>query len=368
MKLLKTCLIALAVLPLSAIAQSQTKLTVDDFAIKAGETKTLTVNLDNPDMTVTLVQFDLELPEGLSVAKDEDDEYLIEMTSRASKKHTLDYNYKNGRVLLSSSSNKTLSGTSGPIITIDLTAAATFETGTITLKNIEIVSPDNTAENPVVSKPDDIVINIVAQQTTVSIKADDLTMVYGDDVPELTYTVTDGEALGVPELSCDVTSESPVGTYPIVITEGTLTNDIKNLTNGTLTITKAPLTITAKSYTIQQGDAMPDFEVTYSGFKNNETEGVLITEPEINCTANDSSVPGEYDIVASNAEAENYDISYVDGKLTIEEASGIQTITFDVKAGNVYDMSGRRIRENATTLEGLSKGVYIFNGHKVVKE
>ena len=160
MKLLKTCLIALAVLPLSAIAQSQTKLTVDDFTIKAGETKTLTVNLENPDMTVTLVQFDLELPEGLSIPKDEDDEYLIEMTSRASKKHTLDYNSKNGRVLLSSSSNKTLSGTSGPIITIDLTAAATFETGTITLKNIEIVSPDNTAANPVFSKPDNVVINI----------------------------------------------------------------------------------------------------------------------------------------------------------------------------------------------------------------
>ena len=160
MKLLKTCLIALAVLPLTAAAQSQTKLTVDDFTINANETQTLTVNLENPDMTVTLVQFDLELPEGLSIPKDEDDEYLIDMTSRASKKHTLDYNDKNGRVLLSSSSNKTLSGQSGAIITIELTAAATFETGTITLKNIEIVSPDNTAENPVFSKPDNVVINI----------------------------------------------------------------------------------------------------------------------------------------------------------------------------------------------------------------
>ena len=160
MKLLKTCLIALAVLPLTAAAQSQTKLTVDDFTINANETQTLTVNLENPDMTVTLVQFDLELPEGLSIPKDEDDEYLIDMTSRASKKHTLDYNDKNGRVLLSSSSNKTLSGTSGAIITIDITAAATFETGTITLKNIEIVSPDNTAANPVFSKPDNVVINI----------------------------------------------------------------------------------------------------------------------------------------------------------------------------------------------------------------
>jgi hypothetical protein len=160
MKLLKACLIALTVLPLTAAAQSQTKLTVDDFTINANETQTLTVNLENPDMTVTLVQFDLELPEGLSIPKDEDDEYLIDMTSRASKKHTLDYNDKNGRVLLSSSSNKTLSGTSGAIITIDITAAATFETGTITLKNIEIVSPDNTAANPVFSKPDNVVINI----------------------------------------------------------------------------------------------------------------------------------------------------------------------------------------------------------------
>lgn len=162
MRLLKACLIALAVLPLTAVAQSQTKLTVDDFTIKAGETKTLTVNLENPDMTVTLVQFDLELSEGLSVAKDEDEEYLMDIvTSRTTlKKHSLDYNDKNGRVLLSSSSNKTLSGTSGAIITIDITAAPTFETGTITLKNIEIVSPDNTAENPVFSKPDNVVITI----------------------------------------------------------------------------------------------------------------------------------------------------------------------------------------------------------------
>lgn len=165
MKLLKTCLIALAVLPLTAAAQSQTKLSVDDFTIKAGETKTLTVNLDNPDMTVTLVQFDMELPEGLSVAKDGDD-YLMDLARTTYKKHSLDYNPENGRVLLSSSSNKTLDGNSGAIIKIDLTAAATFETGTITLKNIEIVSPDNTAANPVVSKPEDVVIIIGASGIT----------------------------------------------------------------------------------------------------------------------------------------------------------------------------------------------------------
>ena len=31
-------------------------------------------------------------------------------------------------------------------------------------------------------------------------------------------------------------------------------------------------------------------------------------------------------------------------------------------------MTGRRVREHATTMEGLSKGVYILNGRKVVKK
>ena len=65
-KLMKLWLMALALLPLSINAQNNTKLSVEDFTISGGETKTLIVDLDNPDMEVTLVQFDLVLPEGLS--------------------------------------------------------------------------------------------------------------------------------------------------------------------------------------------------------------------------------------------------------------------------------------------------------------
>ncbi len=364
-KYLKLFALAAAVIPAAINAQAA-KLYIEDFSINPGQTKTIDIIMENPDIQVWQAQLDVRLPEGLSVTTDEGDLNIELVRNDNKNKHSLDASEKDGviTILVSTTSDKLIKGTDGTFISLEIVAADNFTSGVIKLEKMKLVPFEG---ETVIPEDSECQVN-GTQPTSVSIKADDLTMVYGDDVPELTYTVTDGEALGVPELSCDVTSESPVGTYPIVITEGTLTNDIKNLTNGTLTITKAPLTITAKSYTIQQGDAMPDFEVTYSGFKNNETEGVLITEPEINCTANDSSVPGEYDIVASNAEAENYDISYVDGKLTIEEASGIQTITFDVKAGNVYDMSGRRIRENATTLEGLSKGVYIFNGHKVVKE
>ena len=513
-KLLKLCLMSLAMMPLAVFAQSNTKLSIEDFAIKPGETKTMTIDLDNPDMEVTLVQFDMKLPEGLSIVPGEE---ALEIARTTWRKHSLETNELNGftRFLLASSSNATLSGTSGAIIMVQLKAADTFAGGTIALQNIEIVAPDVTTVHPA-----DVELTITLVQSSVSIKANDLTMVYGNQVPELTYTITDGEALGTPELSCEATSESPVGTYPIIISEGTLTNDIKNLTNGTLTITKAPLTITAQSYTITQGDELPEFAVTYRGFKNNDTEdNALSMKPIISCAVTDSNEPGEYAIIVSGASATNYVISYVAGTLTIEEktpeiiideegsyyiveddytvsfagndyatgsfeipstvttsggvtlivntiaqgafrnntglteitipetitaiggyalagcinltslicyattppvvydnalptmrrassvfagidkemcilyvpedcttayseaygwnefqnileigGSGISVLSIDGKPGNVYDMSGRLVRENATTLEGLSKGVYILNGRKVVKK
>jgi hypothetical protein len=149
--------------------------------------------------------------------------------------------------------------------------------------------------------------------------------------------------------------------------KGSLTNNNITLLDGTLTIAKTPLTITATSFTITQGEALPTYTVTYDGFKNSETEDVLIKKPTVTCTATATSAPGTYEITVSGAEATNYDMYYVAGVLTIAEASAIQTIAGDSKRANVYDMSGRRVREQATTLEGLSKGIYIINGRKVVK-
>lgn len=40
-----------------------------------------------------------------------------------------------------------------------------------------------------------------------------------------------------------------------------------NYVVGKLTVTKAPLVISAGNYTKKQGDAMPLFKASYSGFK-----------------------------------------------------------------------------------------------------
>ena len=161
----------------------------------------------------------------------------------------------------------------------------------------------------------------------IAVTANDLTMVYGDALPELTYKVEGGSVTGTPQITCKATSTSPVGTYSIVISKGTIDSDEVNYVNGTLTIKKAPLTITAKSYTIEQGEGLPTFEVEYSGFKNNETSSVLTTQPTITTSATSESALGTYDIVVSGAYAQNYDITYVKGTLTITPSAESVTVT-----------------------------------------
>ena len=204
----------------------------------------------------------------------------------------------------------------------------------------------------------------ITQADPVTITAKSYTIQYGDELPTFEFTSEGATLEGKPAVTCEATTTSAVGTYPIVITKGSVTNYNTTFVSGTLTITKAPLTITAKSCTIKQGEALPTFEATYEGFKNNETSQVLTKQPAITTTATSSSEPGEYDITISGAEAQNYDISYVAGKLTITASDGIKEISFEHPV-SVFNLSGHKVRSNVTSLEGLPKGVYIINGKKV---
>ena len=54
--------------------------------------------------------------------------------------------------------------------------------------------------------------------------------------------------------------------------------------------------------------------------------------------------------------------------ITVTEADGINGIYVDGWAApaNIYDVNGRTIKQGATSLEGLQKGLYIINGKKVL--
>ena len=77
---------------------------------------------------------------------------------------------------------------------------------------------------------------------------------------------------------------------------------------------------------MKQGDALPTFKATYSGWKNGDTEAILTKKPMLTTTATSASTPGTYDVNVSGAEAKNYDITYKKGTLTITDADPI-TVT-----------------------------------------
>ena len=110
------------------------ELKVEPFTMQPGETKEVEVELLNTDSPYILLELWMTLPEGISVAKDEDGEYLAELNStRVAKSHTLDIQEQESgkyKMLLWSSKNAQLSGTSGTIFTMTLTASADMANGT----------------------------------------------------------------------------------------------------------------------------------------------------------------------------------------------------------------------------------------------
>ena len=114
----------------SAVAQS---LTIADFQIKAGETKTVTIKLDKGSLAdVYSVQADIAFSDGLSL--DGDPELISGVLSGG----TLAFNtFTSGVTRISALSMSGKTFTAEEIINLPVKAAENFERGTITLSNIE---------------------------------------------------------------------------------------------------------------------------------------------------------------------------------------------------------------------------------------
>ena len=163
----------------------------------------------------------------------------------------------------------------------------------------------------------------VVEADAVVVRAKSYSRQYGDENPVFEFE-TDGAALdGTPEIVCSAVANSPVGSYTIELKQGSIKNYNVHFESGSLVITKAPLSISAGNYTKKQGDAMPVFKASYVGFKNGEDESVLTKQPVFSCEANEASAPAEYAVTISGADAENYDISYEQGRLTVTDADAV---------------------------------------------
>ena len=86
----------------------------------------------------------------------------------------------------------------------------------------------------------------------------------------------------------------------------------------TVSITKAPLTITAKDAEISYNEEAVNSGVTYEGFAEGEDESVLNGELSYAYNYKQGDNSGEYTITPSGLTSDNYEITFVDGKLTVK--------------------------------------------------
>ena len=186
---------------------------------------------------------------------------------------------------------------------------------------------------------------------------------YGRTAAVIKVKVSGAPVNGTPDCTCATINNrtAPVGTYPIVLTLGTITTPGVELQEGVFTIEPATLTLTAMSYTRYEGEPNPEFELTVTGYRNRETDTVFTVRPVITCEATASSPAGEYDIIVSGAEAHNYLMEYVAGKLTVLAGTpdGIHNVTTNADHQPVYDLQGRPV-------VAPRRGIYVKGRRKLV--
>ena len=120
-----------------------------------------------------------------------------------------------------------------------------------------------------------------------------------------------------------------------------------------ITVKKAPLTITAQDLTISYADAAPTaYTYAAEGFVLSETaEQVLTDTAAYSCSYQPYDAVDSYPITVSGLSADNYEITFVPGQLTVERAAATLEIVPESliwRAAEVNDLEKSAIQTTVT--------------------
>jgi len=169
---------------------------------------------------------------------------------------------------------------------------------------------------------------LTVNKATLTVTTQNATKVYGDANPAFTYVIsgflnneTVAVVSGTANCNTSASASSPVGTFPITCSIGTLAATNYNFTfiAATLTITRAPLVLAGNDASRLYGDANPALTGTIVGLKAGDKGTATFAS-----TALSTSPVGTYPIVgtfvpAGGVNASNYNITS-SGTLTVNPA------------------------------------------------
>ncbi len=191
----------------------------------------------------------------------------------------------------------------------------------------------------------------------VTVTASSASTTYGDPVPAITpsYTglVNGDVAPGTPPTcSTDATAASPAGSYASACLGAADPNYTFGYAAGTVTIAPASVTVTASDATFEEGGTVPAITASYSGLRNGDAAPATPATCTTNATS--ASPAGTYASTCSGADDPNYTFGYVDGVVTVTEAS-LPTIEATGYAG--YSTTSK-----ATNIAPASNGASLPQG------
>jgi hypothetical protein len=220
------------------------------------------------------------------------------------------------------------------------------------------------------------VLTQLVTSAVLTVTANNSTRTFNQPNGTLGYTITgfiasDTEAssvTGTPTLSTTATAASPVGSYPIVIGQGTLASSSYSFVfvNGSLTVNKATLLVAANHVQRVYGQPNPTLTTTITGFVGGDTQAVVTGAPSVTTTATSTSPAGVYPIVVTQGTlaAVNYIFAFLNGNLDITPADpGVgPTPPVSIDASLNPAPAGSPVSFTFTAPAGATGTVSFFNG------
>ena len=381
-----------------------THLSADTVKLLTGKSKSVSLSLENQN-EIIMAEFELQLPSGFEIAKDEDGELMAELNSeRIVKSHTLEVaDHGNGKYkfLLYSTKNAAFKGNTGELLHFDLTCGKDVADGTYQATVSSIVL-SNAQEEGVY--PSDFTFDIIAVN---AIPGD----VNGDEVINgLDIVKIVGYIMGTPtqpfvEEAADLNEDEVINGLDLVklvslvlaqsstqsaagakgmrsaarIAEKELLLDEERhgmLRMGTADVGRYILSqftiVTDGNISINDITTDGSHVVAYRQTGENRYAVVCYSQTNAAFMMNSDMIKIHY---TGNGSIRIQDAMMVDesenavrfGAKMSGDTTGIDGVeSREMDPTDIYTVGGKLVKKNATTLNGLPKGVYIVNGQKII--
>ena len=389
------------------VVSTTEKIVVPDIKGHTSSSISLSIDLENAATNLTAYQFDLTLPNGITLATNESGKFLVTKTSRYSDdEQSLSITKQEGntyRFVCFSMSNSVITGTSRAILNAILDVAATVNAATHEGKISNILFTKTNGEQ---LKLNEAKFNITISSYILGDANADGSVNVSDIVEMVNYIMNNASSRFV-KVAADVNEDGDVNVTDIVAVVNIIlnagTDNSREMTRSNAEQTdNDQLSLAVNSDNTMS--LMLDNHANYvaSQFDLMLSEGQQLNSITLNSNRGNSHITS-YSKIANNlyrvmiysldnsaytgnsGELVNINVagggeSVIDNILFVTEGqaekhfamlggngtTGLDIINTDDVKNGVYTIDGRLVRSKTNTTSSLKKGVYIINGKKHV--